>query len=179
MYKKLLISFALLISILFSFSVCFANDNNMGQDTIDGVRSVVGGAENAIEGAVNGVGNATRDMTRDLGNDGNNTGNTMMNNGDNNNTAKDTNNNTGNNNNTNTNNNNNTATTNNNSLTARMTDNYTATRTATDTAGNATFMGMNATTWTWLIIGIAAIAIVALVWYYSMQMRSTNYDNRD
>ena len=183
MYKKLLISTALLISIIFSFSVCFANNNNMGQDAVDGVRSVVGGAENAIEGAVNGVSNATRDMTRDLGTDGNNTGNTMMNNGDNNNTAKDTNNNTGNNNNTNNNNtnnnNNNAGTTNNNSLTAAMTNNYTATRTATNAEGNATFMGMSATTWTWLIIGIAAIAIVALVWYYSMQMRSTNYDNKD
>ena len=40
-------------------------------------------------------------------------------------------------------------------------------------------MGMNATMWTWLIIGIATIAIVALVWYYSMQMRSSNYDDKD
>lgn len=54
-------------------------------------------------------------------------------------------------------------------------DNYTATR----TSANNTFMGMNATAWTWLILGIAAIAIVALVWYYSMQMRSSNYDRRD
>ena len=71
----------------------------------------------------------------------------------------------------------------NNTTTAHTTTNnaktntYTATRTAT--TGNATFMGMNATTWTWLIMGIAAIAIVALVWYYSMQVRSTIYDNRD
>ena len=54
--------------------------------------------------------------------------------------------------------------------------NYNATRTAT-TAN--TFMGMNSTAWTWLIIGIAAIAIIALVWYYSMQLRSSDYDNRD
>ena len=52
---------------------------------------------------------------------------------------------------------------------------YVATRTSTD--GTATFMGMNATTWTWLIIGIAAIAIVALVWYYSSQI-TNNSNNR-
>ena len=53
---------------------------------------------------------------------------------------------------------------------------YTATRTS---ATDNTFMGMNSTAWTWLILGIAAIAIVALVWYYSMQIRSSNYDGRD
>lgn len=50
---------------------------------------------------------------------------------------------------------------------------YTATRTATDN----TFMGMNATAWTWLIIGIVAIAIVALVWYYSLQFSHHNHHN--
>lgn len=58
-----------------------------------------------------------------------------------------------------------------------MNNNYTATRTSTTT--DNTFMGMNATAWTWLILGIAAIAIVALVWYYSMQLRSNDYDGRD
>ena len=67
-------------------------------------------------------------------------------------------------------------TTNNNMRVNTTNDNYTATRTATT---DNTFMGMNATAWTWLIIGIAAIAIVALVWYYSMQVRSSNYDGRD
>ena len=57
-------------------------------------------------------------------------------------------------------------------------DNYTATRTSTTTDGN-TFMGMNGTTWTWIIMGIAAIAIVALVWYYSMQLTEKNYDNKN
>ena len=48
---------------------------------------------------------------------------------------------------------------------------YTATRTST---GESTFMGMGSTAWTWLILGIAAIAIVALVWYYSMQFTNKN-----
>ena len=59
---------------------------------------------------------------------------------------------------------------------AENTGNYTATRTSTN--GSATFMGMNATVWTWLIIGIAAIAIVALVWYYSSQITNNHSDNR-
>ncbi len=53
---------------------------------------------------------------------------------------------------------------------------YTATRTSTD-AEAPTFMGMTATAWTWLIMGIVAIAIVALVWYYANQIRTSKYDD--
>ena len=49
---------------------------------------------------------------------------------------------------------------------------YTAVRTAND----GTIMGMNANTWTWLVLGIAALAIVALVWYYAMQNKN-EYDH--
>ena len=57
--------------------------------------------------------------------------------------------------------------------------NYNTTRVATtDTTGNATFMGMDANMWTWLIVGIAAIAIIALIWYYTMQLRSSD-NHRD
>ena len=48
--------------------------------------------------------------------------------------------------------------------------NYTARRTATT---DTTLLGMNSTAWTWLIMGIAAIAIIAVVWYYSMQFTNT------
>lgn len=54
---------------------------------------------------------------------------------------------------------------------------YSATRTSTGGA-EATFMGMNSTVWTWLIIGIAAIAIVALVWYYSSQITNDSNNKR-
>ena len=57
---------------------------------------------------------------------------------------------------------------------ANTTTNYNATRTST----NPTFMGMSGTAWTWLIIGIAAIAIIALVWYYSMQVTNNNHHDR-
>lgn len=49
-------------------------------------------------------------------------------------------------------------------------NNYSTQRTATrTTANNGMFAGMNAMTWSWIIIGILGIAIVALVWAYGMQ----------
>ena len=152
MNKKLAIVLSIFIAAIFSFSVCFAND--MLNDAAEGVRNVVGGAENAVKDVTNGVSNATKDATNPVENKANDVMNNIKTNGDNDNTIKDT--------------NNETRTTTN--------GNYTATRT---NAENSTLMGMNATTWTWLIIGLAAIAIVALVWYYSMQMRSSNYDDKD
>lgn len=143
MYKKLLISVAILIIGILSFSVCFANDAL--QDAANSVRNVVGGAENAVEDAAKNISNASKDTTNKIEENANNIGNATKN-------------------------------TVNNAKTNVTTNNYAATRTATT---NNTFMGMNATAWTWLIIGIVAIAIVALVWYYSMQIRSSNYDGRD
>jgi len=35
---------------------------------------------------------------------------------------------------------------------------------------------MNGNTWTWFIIGIVGIAIVALVWAYSMQENRTEHN---
>ena len=43
MYRKLFISLAILLTIIFSFSICFATD--VLQDAANGVRDVVGGAE--------------------------------------------------------------------------------------------------------------------------------------
>ena len=148
MYRKLFISWAILLTIIFSFSICFATD--VLQDAANGVRDVVGGAENAVEGAVNDITNASKNATSNMENAANNIGNTIMNNGDNNDTAKDTNNDV-------------------------MNDRYVATRTSSD----STFMGMGSTAWTWLILGIATIAIIALVWYYSMQLNGSNHDRND
>ena len=53
-------------------------------------------------------------------------------------------------------------------------DNYTATRTATD---NDNMLGMSGNTWTWLIVGIAGIAIISLVWYYGAQYEHRNYND--
>lgn len=64
---------------------------------------------------------------------------------------------------------------------SNMGSGYTATRTSTDTTSVA---GMSQTAWTWLILGITAIAIIAVVWYYSMQFTNTgrrgnNNNNND
>lgn len=149
MYRKLLLSIGILLAIVFSCSVCFAN--NGFQDAVDGVRNVVGGAENAIEGAAQNISNDSKKATGDMENKANELGNDVKDAAHN--VANGIEN----------------ATTN---MVGRTNNDYTATRTAAET--DATFMGMNATAWTWLIIGIAAIAIIALVWYYSMQLRSSN-----
>ncbi len=47
-------------------------------------------------------------------------------------------------------------------------NNYTAVRTGTD-VGDATLMGMNSTTWTWIILAIAAVGVIALIWAFSTQ----------
>ena len=125
MQKKLFITFAIIISIIFSFSVCFAAD--MLTEATNAVRDTVNNAGNAIKNTGNTV---ERDM-----HNATSSRNTTTNNGT-----------------------------------------YTATRTSTN--GNATFMGMNATAWTWLILGIAAIAIIAVVWYYSNQLTSENNHSR-
>lgn len=56
------------------------------------------------------------------------------------------------------------------------TTNYNATRTST---GDATFAGMNATAWTWLIVGILGAAIIALVWFYGKQHEDATSTNNN
>ncbi len=50
--------------------------------------------------------------------------------------------------------------------------NYTATR----TADSATLGGMTSNTWTWIIVVLAAIAIIALIWAYA---RGKNYSSNN
>lgn len=152
MYKKLFAIVAVLIIGIFSFSVCLATDNNMFQDATNGVRNIVGGAENALENGARSIGNTTKSATNSIENGARNTTDTTTDrstNGTTNGTA--------------------TGTTGNTSA-----NGYTATRTNADT--RTTFMGMTATAWTWLIIGIATIAIVALVWYYGNQTTRSHND---
>ena len=151
MYRKLLISAIVLVAIIFSFNVCFAN--NGLQNAADGVRNVVGNAENAVEGAAKDISNASKNATNNMENGANNIGNDMKNATHNtmNNAKKD--------------------------IAGTTNNNYMATRTSTTT--DSTFMGMNSTACTWLILGIAAIAIIALVWYYSAQFTSLHHNNQD
>lgn len=147
MNKKFLISIVIILSVIFSFTICLANDNGL-KGAAEGVRNVVGGAENAIENAAKDVSNTSKNATNGIENGADNATNHMQEG----------------------------ANTTTNAVTGSTNNAYTATRTA---ATDNTFMGMNSTAWTWLIIGIAAIAIIALVWYYSMQLNNNNFDNRN
>ena len=147
MNKKIFVSIFLITSLLFISTLSFATTNNIMQDGVNGVRNIVGGAENVIDNAVNGTAGAIKNGTNNVENGLNTAVDDMTNNNDNMNT-----------NNNNDDNNYMAGTTNNDNNNG----NYTAARTAT-------FMGMDGTTWTWFIIGIVGIAIIALVWAYSMQ----------
>lgn len=140
MKKKFLISFAIILVSIFSFTVCFATDGlgNVAND----VRNVVGGVENtvenAVENAVRDVSNVSKDVTGSVENGMNSdTHNSMS-----------------------------------------RTNNYNTTRVATGSSNMSG--GMSASAWTWLILGIVAIAIIAVVWYYSMQLTNgRNHDDND
>ena len=154
MQKKLSAIFAIIIAIVFSFSVCFAADDLL-KDATNTVRDAVNNTEDAVEGAMHNAGDAIQDSTEKAENTMENAGNAIENTG-------------------------NTIERDMSNTTSRVTDtnNDTYAATRTSTTGNATFMGMNATAWTWLILGIAAIAIIAVVWYYSMQITSENNHSR-
>ena len=141
MKKKLLISLAIILASIFSFTVYFATDGlgNVAND----VRNVVGGVENtvenAVENAVRDVSNVSKDVTGSVENGMNSdTHNSMS-----------------------------------------RTNNYNTTRVATGSSNMSG--GMSASAWTWLILGIVAIAIIAVVWYYSMQLTNgrNNHDDND
>ena len=140
MYIKLFTALSILLIGIFTFSFCYATENNMLKDAAEGVRNAVGGAENAIEDGARDLSNTSKNITGGTENMAHDATNGMGNIAE----------------------------------TAKNGVSYTATRTSAETG--STFMGMNATAWTWLIIGIAAIAIVALVWYYGNQLHN-NYDN--
>ena len=150
MNKKILVSLSIILFTIFSFTICQATDDVMKGAT-NNIRNFVGGVENTVEDAAKDVSNTSKNLTGNMENGANNIENNMGNNHNND---------------------------RNSTATSMKTNDYNATRTATGTT-SSTFMGMNATAWTWLIIGIVAIAIVALVWYYAMQTRSSDYNDRD
>ena len=152
MKKKIYISiFAIVAITLFSFSYTFANND---MTSVDGIRNAVGGAENVVEdagrGLVDGVRNITSNGENAMGNVSRDVGNTMQNAG--------------------------------NGIAGSLSNdnnNYNATRTTTRSAVDAnegTFLGMNSSMWTWLIMAIVGIAIVALVWMYAKQNNNSYND---
>lgn len=143
MKKKLYITILTLLAILtFSISYTFASNN---MTAVDGIRNVVGGAENVVENAGKGIVDGVKNVTSAGQNTMENvTGGarTQTQNADN-------------------------------RIVDGTANGYTATRTTTTRAATGTntgtFLGMNSTAWTWLIMAIVGIAIVALVWMYAKQ----------
>ena len=143
MNKKFFVSLAIILFSVFSFSFCLATDGSGIGSAANNVRNFVGGVENTVENAAMDVSNASRDVTGGAEN-------TM----DGNRTSGMTGSN---------------SMTNSTGMTGYNGNNgYTATRTNANTT-----MGMSQNAWTWLILGVAAIAIIAVVWYYSMQFTNT------
>lgn len=146
MKKKCFLSLIIALCVIFSFTFCFAsNDNNGWSKAANDVRNVVGGVENTVENAAMDVSNTSKHATNDIENglDG------ATNRNDNNSTMGIMDNNGG---------------------------RYSTSRVNT---GDTTVLGMTSTAWTWLIVGIAAIAIIAVIWYYSMQFTRTNTHHDD
>ena len=63
------------------------------------------------------------------------------------------------------------------STTSNVSGSYDASRTSTDSS--STLLGMDGTMWTWVILAITAIAIIALVWYYTSQTNNQHYHSSD
>lgn len=141
MKKKFIVSLVLALSVIFSFTFCFAANNGF-TEAANGVRNFVGGVENTVENAAMDVSNSSKNVTGGIENGVNkdiNNGFAGMGSTDNN-------------------------------------GRYSAARVNT---GDTTVLGMSSTAWTWLIVGITAIAIIAVIWYYSMQFSNTNTHHDD
>ena len=161
MHKKLLISILLILSLIFSVSFCYAENENM-QNAGENAKNALNSTGNAIEDAAKGTGdmmrdgvNAVKDGAQNLGNNIKNgvedTGNAIKNGVDDMNNNDNMNNDNANN-------------------------NYDATRTQAED----NVMGMAGNTWSWIIVGVAAIAIIGLIWYYTTQQTNRNrYNNHD
>lgn len=153
---------ALIISLFFSISVS-ANTNDIKNATgsaTNFVRNAVGGAENVLEDAANGAAGAIKSGTNAIENGGERIGNDVKNGMTD---MKDT---------MMSNNTNSMVGTSRTDGTSGSNNNYTATRTST--TGEFNFLGISNKVWTWLIIGLTAIAIISLIVFYMRQNKSTN-----
>ena len=150
--KKYFISLAIFSLILFSFfSISFANNlTNDVKNTAGNVGNALANRSNDAKGAIKKAEDTVENGAKDVKTAISNTAETVTNGTES--TVADT------------------------SGTLTNNDTYTATRTS---ATNSGFLGMSSTSWTWLILAIVGIAIVALVWYYGAQYEHTNYDEMD
>lgn len=162
MSKKIIATIIAILFLLTSSFVFAANNeiNSSMNKAGDSIKNVVNGAGNivkdgagAIGNGINNSANAVRSTVENGANEAQNMGQDAKNHSEN-------------------------------MASALTQDNYNVDRTSieartTSNAPNNSFLGMNGTTWTWFILGIAALAIIALVWYYAMQNKNSEYDNNN
>lgn len=144
MFKKLSITLSIIFSIILVLSqYCFANDaSNMVKDAKNDIQNAASETKNDIQNAASETKKDIKNTADDISNDSKAMTNDIKKG------AQDT--------------------------TTKMKDSarntvdgvYNATRTSTN-PNNPRFMGMSTTMWTWVIMMVAGIAIIALVWYYS------------
>jgi len=174
MTKKVFAIVVTFLMIIFTSSMIFAANTNMGNEwdnSMDKTQNTMHNIGNGVESAVDGVMNMGRNVVNGLTNDNMNENPAYTND-----TAGIT---------TIPNQNNDTNT----GVTGFTTDNgnnddntgYTATRTATNLATtNNSLFGLSDTAWTWIIMIITAAVIVSLVYYYGAQHENTTrVNNKD
>lgn len=144
MNKKILLCILTVLAIILSSIICFANDGN------DNLGEELKDSGNKSEHTIQNAGEGIRNIASDIGNGIQNAASDVGRG------VEDV------------------FTTDNNSYNSMDTanDGYTATRTSTD-GTNAGVGGMTRTAWIWLIMGIVAIVIIALTWYYVTQNNDT------
>lgn len=156
MKKKLFVT-AIILAVLSFFLVSFSYANTNMDNAVNNIRNFVGGTENAIEDAGQDVSNGIKNGMNTVGNDAKNVtngvGNAMNNNGTNNNKMRTT--------------------------TMNGNNGYTAARTSTDTGATGLFGNITNNVWTWAILAVVGIVIVALVMYYAKQNNITTYNPDD
>ena len=155
MQKKIFFSVTILAIItFFSISTSFAN-SNMVNDAVNTTEGGVNTVVNGVEDAGQAVGNFVGDVGHAAGNiveDVVNGAGSLVEDGKN--TLE--------------------SGANATSNTLNSATSYTAQRTSAD---NGTFLGMNADAWSWIIVGVFGIAIVALVLFYGNQHSNAEDNN--
>ena len=118
-------------------------------NAVNGIRNFVGGAENVMEDAGKSVVNGVKDGANAVGNGARDVANGIDNG------------------------------MNRDNRTSGNNGGYTATRTSADTGATGLFGNVSNDVWTWMVLAIVGIIIVALVMYYAKQNNITTYNHDD
>ena len=165
MLKKSLICALAIIILSLCCTICFANEKgnniNLGNEIMRSIDKTENSMKNVVSGnvvkdagnMVNNEMNMIKDGANDVGEGIKDTGNTVRDGVDN--TENDMNRNNDNNNNA--------------GVAGTNGGNYNTTRTSVDQTLNGGVNTMTATTWMWIILIVAAVTIMAAIWYYATQ----------